>query len=691
MHAVNTTGRVSIDSGALSLAFGTARGRVALESLRDSTGREWVCAPNPGDSLWRVTLLGPDGTETTIAASEAELVEAESESIALEFTWRFAVSESRFQVRMTVVLEPDDPLSHWSLAVDLPDGWKVSQSDFPLIPNIAHRRGLKLAAPFGWGVEYPVKPGLAYSSVYPSCVATMQFLAFYSGGRGLYLAAHDPTASHKSFGASADERSAEFRCTDLPAITPKGGGTYTAPCAFTVGVFAGDYYDAARIYREFTLTTRWGSAGNVADRPIAQWLKDTDLWLRPDGSPADNVEITKQAIEFFKLPLALHWYRYHQIPYDTLYPEYFPPLPGFEDGIREFQRLGARVIPYINGRLCDPNSTTWTDERGSESAARDRDGSPYTEVYGSKVPLNVMCPATSQWQDKIAGLVGRFSTECGTDGIYIDQITCAHAVRCFRADHGHLPGGGTFWVEGYRKMLEMARAKLRPDQIITSEENAECWIDQFDALLLVNSPVDRKIIPLFPAVYAGRTINHGFQYYPPTDLELSLPFRLKTARCFIFGSQLGWIQPWRIMRPEHRAEAEFLKDLARCRRFAREFVTHGDFLGLVPVRGDNPRIKGRADGFFSGSYHIDTPAVLASAWIARDGRLGIVLANISDTNRRVTLRLPLAKANLRASDTLTIKTFGPEGLISTSESKGAALEVTVPGAGAVVLAIGRGT
>ena len=88
-------------------------------------------------------------------------------------------------------------------------------------------------------------------------------------------------------------------------------------------------------------------------------------------------------------------------------------------------------MPYINGRLCDPKSKTWTQEGGDKAAARQENGKPYTEVYGSKVPLNVMCPATKQWQDKIAGIVDRLVNECGVDGVYIDQIGAAYAVRCF--------------------------------------------------------------------------------------------------------------------------------------------------------------------------------------------------------------------------------------------------------------------
>ena len=85
------------------------------------------------------------------------------------------------------------------------------------------------------------------------------------------------------------------------------------------------------------------------------------------------------------MPIALHWYKWHEVPYDTLYPEFFPPKPQFREGVKALQDAGFRVMPYINGRLCDPKSKTWT-EGGDKWAARDENGQPYTEVYGSKVP-----------------------------------------------------------------------------------------------------------------------------------------------------------------------------------------------------------------------------------------------------------------------------------------------------------------
>lgn len=630
---------ILLDSGKVSLTFSTSGDRLSFKGLSGADGLPWLADFGEQGCLWKLEFRGPDGAAKEFGSGELALSGVKTDGKRAEFTWEAPLGDSTATVTMAVHCEKGDPISYWSLRAKLPDGWKVVRADFPIVPNIKLQRGLKMAAPAGWGLEYDVKPGMSYAGTYPSCMAAMQFVAFYIRGRGLYIGAHDVQANHKDFGVKAGEDAAGFTCTNWPAIPERGGGTYELPFEAAVGVFTGDYYDAAQIYREFTFNAPWGKAGPVSKRPIPKWVKDTDLWLRPDGSPEDNVEIAKQALKYFDVPTSLHWYRWHVIPFDTLYPEYFPPLPGFAEGIKALQDAGTHVMPYINGRLCDPNSKTWIDERGSESAARQENGEPYTEVYGSKVPLNVMCPYTAQWQQKIVGLVERLIKECGVDGVYIDQISAAPPKRCFNPAHGHPIGGGHFWVDGYRKLLDQVRKKLPEDRMITTEESAECWIDQFDALLLVNTPITAGTpIPLFPAVYSGRTITFGFLYFPADDLERSLPFRAKMARAFVWGSQLGWIQPKLIMQPEYAKEAEFLRNLARCRRFGHEYLVFGKFLGLLNVRGDNPRLRGEASGSFGGSYKIDMPSVIGSAWLAEDGSLGIALANMSDEAHEVEVK-----------------------------------------------------
>lgn len=688
MAASNDT--VTLDSGKLKLVFGTKDGAMTLTSLADSAGLEWLSGSGEQRSLWLIALRGPDGATQEIRSPAADFTGVSGTSRGAALSWSAAVGSGRASVAVRIRLPRGSSLSYWSLQVDLPEGWQVVRADFPVMPNVGVKDGLKLAVPTGWGLEYDVTPALQWSGTYPSLVSAMQFVTFYGGGTGLYIGMHDPEANHKHLAVKGSAEGPGFTCTNWPAIAKTPEKVYRVPYEAVIGVFDGDYWNAAQIYREFTLKTPWGKAGPVSRRPIPKWLTDTELWLMPDAKPLDNVEPCKKAAEFFGVPISLHWYNWHQIPFDTLYPEYFPTLPHFKQGVKALQVAGFHAMPYINGRLCDPKSKTWTDEGGSKSAALQENNEPYTEVYGSEVPLNVMCPYTAQWQEKIAGLAGRLTNEYGVDGVYIDQICAAGANRCFDASHGHPVGGGHFWADGYRKLLDLARSKLPKDRILTTEENAECWMDQFDALLLVNTPNWGRVIPLFPAVYSGRTIPFGFQYFTGDDLARSLPFRFKMARAFTYGSQMGWINVGRISAPEAAKEAEFLRNLARCRRFGHKYLVYGRFLGLLDVGGSNPTLSGEgSNSFGGGSYSIDTPAVIASAWQAEDGSLGVALANMSDEPRSVEMSLPVKAAGLRSSG-LVVSCHGPEGETEAGASPSARQKLTVPArSGLVVSAAGK--
>jgi len=665
----------TLDSGSVRIEFQVVDKRLVIASLEDKQGREWLGQWPQNASFWLLAVRGPESATVELRSADLAPTVLPQDSQAsrgssLRFAWEAALGGKAGLISLTVRSDPQTGLVLWSLDARLPEGWHVVRAEPLILPNLKIEAGLKMAAPVGWGLEYDVKPGMGYSGNYPSLVASSSFLGFYRERHGLYLGVHDPDGHHKHLGVKTDQTAARVTITHWPTEADSQGGHYAPAFACAIGGFKGDYLGAAAFYRAFVVRTPWGRGMTAGPYTPPEWLKDIDLWLMPEPEPLKNVEACKRAGEFFGVPIALHWYRWHEIPFDTLYPEYFPAKEHFKEGVRALQEAGFRVMPYINGRLCDPKSKTWTEEHADQSAARKEDGSFYTEIYGSKVPLNVMCPATKQWRDKVAGIVDRLFNEYGVDGVYIDQITAAAAMRCHATDHGHSPGGGTFWVNSYRTLLDDIRKKMPPGRILTSEENAECWNDQFDALLMVNTPADsnRRIVPLMPAVYADRVITFGFQYIVAGDIQNSLPFRAKMARAFIWGAQLGWVRVEAIMADDAKREAEFLRDLARCRRHGHEFFVGGEFLGELEVTGDNPPLKVEGGTISPNRYAVNLPAVLATAW-RNQARAGVVAVNMSDQERLVTLKLPPALLP-PAGQSLQGEILGPEGPLGPVEAKG---------------------
>lgn len=676
---------VFLDTGAIRLGFHIGQQLILRELASPATGNVIADLGGIGD-IWKVTLLGPDNTDATYPTLWGTYTGAEfdtrGEETVLRLNWNLRLSRrGEGKVQVLIRAAAGSAFTHWSLRVEAPPDWKVTKVEFPMIPGIQTGVLPKAAVPTGWGAEYDLAKGVTYPGQYPSWEAGMQMVAFYGRGTGLYIAAHDPAACLKNLTIDAMGPTARYAMVNFPVIPEETGQTYELPFETVIGFYAGDWVEAARIYREFTFTTPWGNIPVVSKRGIPQWMQDTDLWLRPDGAAADNLEITKKALEYFGGNTTLHWYRWHEVEYDVDYPEYFPSTPGFADGIAELQKCGTHVIPYINGRIWDPDSKSWTEKNAVRSAAKDERGHCYSEIYGSKIPNNVMCPTTQLWRDTIADIVGRMFNELGTDGVYIDQICAARGVPCHDPSHGHPIGGGSVWHYGYRGLMNQVRKHVPAGRVLTTEECSEPWLDQFDAHINVNTPMELNSIPLFAAVYSDRTIAYGFRYYTKDEPENAIPFRQKNSRALLYGGQLGWIQPQLILAPGVEKEASFLRDLAHTRSHARPFVTDGQFLRLLNVTGDNPIMDCRASGGFSADYAVQEPAVNASAWKA-GGQLGVLLCNISDESRAVTVPLPLDEAGVR---TQTLHIAGPDGKFTTKQFTGNQINITIPPRTAMVL------
>ncbi|MEN6357460.1 MAG: DUF6259 domain-containing protein [Armatimonadota bacterium] len=668
---------ISLNNGMINISFTTTGDRLVLSGLSDAD-TNWIVPPAKDTSLWSLSFSGPGGATVDAISDEATLTAVSSTQNSAAFTWTVPLAKRRASIIARVSVKKDDPLSYWSLEAHLPKGWKAIRAAYPVIRGIRLDTATKMAVPRCWGMEYDMKPGVKYFASYPSASCSMQFISFYGQGKGLYIGNHDPAANHKDLSVIASEDGIVYRCTNWPEIPKYSIGGYKVPFETAIGVYNGDYYQAAQFYRDFSFTTKWGKNSEISKRPIPQWLKDIDLWFQPENDPVDNVELCKKAQDYFGVNTALQWYKWHVIPFDALYPDFFPAKKNFVDGVKTLQGIGDRVVPYINGRIVDPQSRAWINKHLDTETVKDAQGKMHFEyTRNSKRSLAVECPYAPLWQDEMAEIVDKLVNDCGVDGVYIDQIGAGYPYQCFDPTHGHPVGGGHFWVDGYRQMLEKIRKEMPKGKVLTTEENIECFIDQFDGLLMINSPsVGQRLIPLYPSVYSGRTILFGIQYIIDKDVEHSLPFRVKVAREFIWGSQLGWFGIKIIMTPEAAVEAEFLRNLAQCRKYGHEFFVTGRFLGEFNASTDNLHVE------MNKNAGIDVPSVMGSKWRAEDGTYGIALVNISNEDHAVEVDFPI-----KTGGSYKLKTFGKDGLISETDTDSLTQKLTVPAKEALILSL----
>ena len=600
-------------------------------------GKELVLSKGYNTVPWTLTYKGPQGENPVLFPSHGEYAgwakTTKDGHVAIAFKWNMRLTyQDLVPVVMTVSLPGDSELAYWDIQAGTPDGWLVSNTQFPRI-TVTRPDKAKLITSAGWGAEYNLSNPQVYTSSYPSVTGSMQLLLLHNPDGSVYYATEDREACGKDFRAAVGDKSVTL-LTDIVASegwSDHTSKTFTLPWPTVIGYSHLGWQDAAtKWYRPFTFTTEWGSKP-LASRNIPQWLLDTDTWIRAKGVNDTVRTAVNKAIDLYGKNTFVHWYFWHHHPYDTHYPDYFPAKTDFAKMIAEVRERGCHTVPYINGRLWDPASDSYAALNGASASCRKPDGTLYTEIYPtSKVLNSVTCPASKLWQGIITDLVIKIQKELKTNGVYIDQIAAAAPQPCWATNHGHARGGGDYWHKSYRHLMDSLRTyHLEPGNILISEENAECYIDMFDLLLTVNSPHNGcKIVPLFPMVYSDRLITSAYTY-SPTDRVNRGDFLYQTMQCFLYGSQLGWVDPTLLMKEEAKREADFLKTLSVLRKKQHDVFVGGRYVKEIIPKGDNPITD--VHGF--GKMNV----VAGSEWISPKGQRVQYYVNMDSVDHEIIL------------------------------------------------------
>ncbi|UCG59282.1 MAG: hypothetical protein JSU70_07180 [Phycisphaerales bacterium] len=556
-------------------------------------------------------------------------------------------------VRVTVDLPRNSGIASWRIRVkNTSETWGLWQVDFPKCNGYLKPGEYDIAVPRrNWGKLYrQCNSRMSYR--YPhGWSMPMQFMCAMRGTSAVYMAAHDPRAWDKSF---VIEPGKEFYLRTNVEDMAVPGSDFEAPFPVMLGVYQGRWMQACKTYRSFAVTTPWTSEGRLSDRAsVPTILKDVGLWMLVGGYIGPEGGTLQQknkplidAQTYLDVPLAAHWYNWHQIPFDTHYPHYFPTKPGVPDQVRNLVAEGLVIMPYINGRIVDISN----DDFGKylPHTCKNQKGNHYVETYGNGVKQAPMCCYTRFWQDKVTQIVQRLGTEVGANAVYIDQIAAAGPVLCFDKSHGHPVGGGGWWVDGYRKMLkavqQVAHGQGR-DMIITTECAAEPFMDGVDAFLTWIKPDDRSI-PMTTAVYSGYTLYFGS---PSWFQHGDRAWIAAQGRALIWGNQCGWMG-FELFEPRHARKAAYLKKVGKYRIAARKFLTFGELVEVVepanrietitepwPDHGNNPRTA-------------TLPSMQAAVWKAEDNSLGIFLVNYLERDNTIEFIIEPGKYNI-ASDT----------------------------------------
>jgi hypothetical protein len=274
-------------------------------------------------------------------------------------------------------------------------------------------------------------------------------------------------------------------------------------------------------------------------------------------------------------------------------------------------------------------------------------------VDGSEMDANAsrckwyLCAASSSWQDFYVSGIGTVisvSEGLGANGIYGD--TRGQAALCYNgAAHGHPDGGGSYYLQGRRTIIEQIDSLYADTTGYPTANEGPFdvkigWYDYYlsdggymmrdklhdEQMLMVDSAVD---IPLLPCVFHDyqATIT-GIIHKSYSEFEAqSEPLRFPCGMAYAFsnGHMIAFRQDPDYIGTEwstqHKDVMDYIVTLARWRRGVREYLVYGEW--MRPPALSN--VRSVTVHMFGASYSM--PDVFAGAYVYADSTLGTVFTN----------------------------------------------------------------
>ncbi len=679
---IEPTELASIDNGMLRVGIdrqdGTLRHIVDLESELNLVGDAVAVV-----GLWKLSL-NTAGQQLSLEPKDARTFHykvLDGKPRRMQLTWDdFApAAASDCKVEVTIRLDEDALTSRWGIAVEKPANVNLAKIHFPRVSGLRRQKDERLAVPIWMGQQLPDPrrllsgtngQGRRWAWDYPGLLS-MQCMAYYStNGLGFYAAADDSTVARKTFaiwGTTGGD--VHFEMIHYPAARATQANRYTLPYHVSLGAMHGDWVSAAERYREWAINQPWTQTSRLRQGLVPKWVLHSDLWIWNRGRSPGVIPPAIALQSQLHLPVNVFWHWWHGCPYDIGFPEYLPPREGtkpFQQAVAHAHENDVRMLIYMNQRAWGMSTGSWQSEGAERFAVKDKTGKVRPEVYNTftRQALASMCLGTSFWRNKYAGLAEQAYKDLGVDGIYMDQA-CSFKP-CYDPNHGHPPGGGNSWIEGFRTLSEDIRRRCDgdPPVVLAGEGCGEAWLPRLDLMLALQVSKERysaitdpwEVIPLFQAVYHPYAITYGnyssltmppydelwpAEFAPAKPLQLldrkySNQFYLEQARTFVWGQQLTLANFQTSQLEQRSTEIEYLMRLAHVRHNAAKYLLHGVFLRPPELNAPRATSDFSRLSIYAGqnsrltSFQKRHPLALAGAWRAVDGDVAIALTNISD-------------------------------------------------------------
>jgi hypothetical protein len=457
-----------------------------------------------------------------------------------------------------------------------------------------------------------------------------------------------------------------------------------------LGTFTGDWHAAAELYRAWALQQPWAQRPLHVRADVPAWLLESPphIIVRIQGQldigPTEPnaaflpypktiplLEKIAQRLDAPLVPVIMSWER----PGPWIYPDCFPPAGGAAS-LREFCDL-ARQRGWHIGSFC--NGTRWVTGHFWSGY----DGEDYYQAHGG--PQSVCRTATGEpwhenwdatWRPSYATCLGvpltraiavdfvRTLLDLGLDWVqFFDQNVGCSTFPCFAEDHGHPALPGQWMTAAMRTVLDAFHA-------LAAEETAAST-DRREFALSVEGPVNEHFLPDFqvcdirvvpPGHLPGAhfvplyhylyhefiVIQGGFGAGPePYHMPIRSAYNLVVGEIpgavlkgdgqLLNNDTFNWA-PWEPQVGDNESALQMLHAATALRRGpARDFLLFGRMAPPAQVQGI------MVVRWQDGGHDHQIAAVFHEAWLAPDGRLGLVLANwtpVAQTVHILDPRLP---------------------------------------------------
>ncbi|WP_130606122.1 DUF6259 domain-containing protein [Cohnella abietis] len=604
-------------------------------------------------------------------------VESAAERIFIRYT---QLETQQITATVTIHCPKNSSLTYWNIAVDHETDWLIEWIDFPkvVVPNDLTATGgtgkiiwpgnegvlvedVNIRESTGFRYIEPNYPSRGVAGIYPAAVPT-QFMAYYCDEGGLYFGAHDDQGHVKVVEYFPDENGICLQFRLYPGV--EGNGSWKMSYDMVLGVFEGDWHNAADIYRDWYLASTKYKAVPIEENPnLPEWYKESPVIIAypvrgkqdmdtmepnklfPYVQALPHLEKLAESFDSKVMALLMHWEG--TAPWA---PPYVWPPYGGEEALKEFSdRLhdsGHLLGVYCSGIGWTEQSHLIPEYNRKEQFDRENLAEimcssptgelPYSDICTGQRSGYDMCPSQDFTVDVVAKEV-KDMIEGGCDYIQLlDQNHGGTSYFCYSKTHGHPPVPGKWQTDAmtglYDRLQEVADQAGKKVIFGCESAAAEPFIPGLlfsDLRLTINYFIGTPI-PIYQYLYHEFVNNFMGNQHPTQgimDFENSpnnLLYRL--AYSFNAGDMMtvslkddgditwSWGTDWNKVNPDQQAVADFIQNANSWRKgMGKPYLLSGRMLKPYAVQAQTDEIH-MLDGRL-----LKVPTLLTSRWTAKDG------------------------------------------------------------------------